>query len=195
MMVLLSSKFSSNFHFFPLISVWLYYLLTFNPHFKHLIVSGRFWRSLKKIFSRKGRLWYVRNQELLEGIVTECEEDEYDDNDGDEHSLLIERIRVQNMDLRFERDSYLYFADKALANSAFLFSLKLLKFSSIKACENPYLLNRILLLGVYLSILTFLLEKCQNFNPLAVFMLTRFQVSLWKISNIEKLGKIFSLLT
>ncbi|XP_056687235.1 uncharacterized protein [Spinacia oleracea] len=55
---------------------------------------------LKKIFSRKGRLWYVRNQELLEGIVTECEEDEYDDNDGDEHSLLIERIRVQNMDLR-----------------------------------------------------------------------------------------------
>ncbi|KAL2939534.1 FACT complex subunit SSRP1 [Bienertia sinuspersici] len=52
---------------------------------------------LRKFFSRKRRVRYVGNQGQQEGIGTEYEED--DDEDGDEHDLFIERIRIQNMKL------------------------------------------------------------------------------------------------
>lgn len=45
------------------------------------------------------------NQEQQEGIGTYDE----DDDDGDEHDLFIERIRIQNMNLRFEIDSRTFF--------------------------------------------------------------------------------------
>ncbi|KNA22428.1 hypothetical protein SOVF_034130 [Spinacia oleracea] len=51
---------------------------------------------MRKFFSKKRRLRYMGNQEQQEGIGTYDE----DDDDGDEHDLFIERIRIQNMNLR-----------------------------------------------------------------------------------------------
>ncbi|XP_056687593.1 uncharacterized protein [Spinacia oleracea] len=50
---------------------------------------------MRKFFSKKRRLRYMGNQEQQEGIGTYDE----DDDDGDEHDLFIERIRIQNMNL------------------------------------------------------------------------------------------------
>lgn len=60
------------------------------------------WRSLRRFFSRRRRARYVGNQEQQVDIDSEDEED--GDDDGDEHDLFIERIRIQNMNLRSELD-------------------------------------------------------------------------------------------
>lgn len=67
-------------------------------------IISRIWQGflrltgLRRFFSRRRRLRYMRNQP--EGTASQDEEEEDDvDEDGDEQDLFIERIRIQNMSL------------------------------------------------------------------------------------------------
>ena len=67
------------------------------PHFKHthlILINVLFWFRLEKIFSRRTSSRQKKDPKKDDEIISETED----------HELYVERIRLENMELRFLSD-------------------------------------------------------------------------------------------